>query len=48
VEDIAEYSQSLLFTTVKDEDKLEMYKHFIDMFEPQGVVDIAFETDQFL
>jgi hypothetical protein len=25
-----------------------MYKHFIDMFEPQGVVDIAFETDQFL
>ncbi|MDP4157440.1 MAG: phosphotransferase [Bacillota bacterium] len=48
VEDIAIYSQSLLFTTVKDEDKLEMYKHFIDMFEPQGVVDIAFETDQFL
>ena len=48
VQDIAEYGQSLLFTTVKDEDKLEMYKHFIGMFEPQGVVDIAFATDPFL
>lgn len=51
VEDIAEYSQSLLFTTVKDgevktEERLEMYKHFIAMFEPQGVVDIAFATDE--
>lgn len=46
VEDMAIYSQSIFFTTVKDEDKLEMYKHFIGMFEPRGVVDIAFETDE--
>jgi spectinomycin phosphotransferase len=31
VEDIAEYSQILLFTKVRTEDKLEMYKHFIAM-----------------
>ncbi len=48
VEDIALYSQSLLFTTVKEEDKLEMYKHFIGMFEPKGVIEIAFATDPFL
>ena len=51
VEDIAEYSQNLLFTTVKDENipnRLEMYQHFIDMFEPNGVVDIAFATDSLL
>lgn len=47
VEDIAEYSQSILFTAVKDEDKEEMYKHFIAMFEPNGVVDIAFATDPY-
>ena len=46
VEDVAIYCQSLLFATVKDEDKLEIYKHFIDMFAPRGVVDIAFETDE--
>jgi len=23
-----------------------MYKQFIDMFEPRGVVDIAFKTDE--
>ncbi len=46
VEDIALYSQYILLTTAKGEDKLEMYKHFIGMFEPKGVVDIAFETDE--
>lgn len=46
VEDMALYCQSILFTTVKDEDKLEMYEHFISMFAPRGVVDIAFETDE--
>jgi spectinomycin phosphotransferase len=46
VEDIAEYGQRLLLTTVSDEDRLEMYKQFIGMFEPNGVVDIAFKTDE--
>jgi len=46
VEDIAEYGQKLLLTTAGGEDRSEMYKHFIDMFEPRGVVDIAFKTDE--
>ena len=25
---------------------IEMYKQFMDMFEPNGVVDIALETDK--
>lgn len=39
IQDIAEYSQAAPMTA-------EMYKHFLDMFEPNGVVDIAFKTDQ--
>ncbi len=48
IEDIAIYSRELLLTTVGGKDRLEMYKHFIAMFEPQGVVDIAFKTDESL
>lgn len=44
VEDIAEYAQALLLTTV-GEDRPEMYNQFIAMFEPRGVVDIAFKTE---
>jgi spectinomycin phosphotransferase len=44
VEDIAFYGQNLLLTTTGGDDRLEMYKHFIDMFAPKGVVDIAFKT----
>ncbi len=46
VEDIAEYGQSLLLTLTGGEGRLEMYKQFIAMFEPGGVVDIAFKTDE--
>lgn len=45
VEDIAIYSRKLLLTTAGDKNRLEMYRHFIAMFEPQGVVDIAFKTN---
>ena len=45
VEDIAEYSQVLLLTTSGGEDRRVMYKHFKNMFEPSGVVEIAFKTD---
>ncbi len=45
VEDIAIYSRELLLTTAGGNNRLEMYKQFIAMFEPQGVVDIAFKTD---
>ena len=46
VEDIALYSQDLLLTTAGGEDRAEMYKHVEAMFEPKGVVDIAFKTDE--
>lgn len=46
VEDIALYGQALLLTTSGGEDRPEMYKNFIGMFEPHGVVDIAFKTDE--
>ncbi|MCH9613376.1 MAG: Stress response kinase A [Chlamydiia bacterium] len=43
VEDIAIYCQEILLG--KGVDREEMYKHFIAMFEPNGVVDIAFKSD---
>jgi spectinomycin phosphotransferase len=46
VEDIAEYSQHLLLTAAESDARLEMYKHLIAMFEPSGVIDIAFKTDE--
>lgn len=46
VQDIAEYAQALLFTDAGGEDRAEMYKHFIAMFDPNGVVDIACKTDE--
>lgn len=45
VEDIAVYGQELLLTKARGEYRSEMYKQFVDMFEPRGVVDIAFKTD---
>ena len=45
VEDIADFGQDLLLTTAGGEDRLQSYKNFIAMFEPRGVVDIAFKTD---
>lgn len=46
VEDIAEFGQQLLLTSVGGQNRIESYKHFIAQFEPQGVVDIAFKTDE--
>lgn len=46
IEDIAEYGQALLLTPDGGEDKVEMLKQFKDMFERNGVVDIAFKTDE--
>ncbi len=46
VEDIAIYSQELLLTTAGGENRHKMYRHFIDMFAPQGVVEIAFKTNK--
>ncbi|HLB43128.1 MAG TPA: aminoglycoside phosphotransferase family protein [Gammaproteobacteria bacterium] len=46
VEDIAEFGQQLLLTSAGGQNRIESYKHFIAQFEPQGVVDIAFKTDE--
>lgn len=46
VQDIVEYAQALLLTSDGGEERLKMYKHFLDMFERNGVVDIAFKTDE--
>lgn len=48
VEDIAEYGQKLLLTTEGGQDRIEWYEQFITQFDPQGVVDIAFKTDETL
>lgn len=45
VEDIAVYGQALLLTTAGGDDRAVMYQQFIDMFAPNGVVDIAFKSD---
>lgn len=46
VEDIAIYSQELLLKTTGGKNRLEMYEHFLAMFEPKGVVEIAFNTEE--
>ncbi len=43
VEDIAEYCHCLLLNDAGD-DRDTMYQHFAAMFEPRGVVEIAFQT----
>lgn len=46
VEDIALIGQQLFLTSVDHQTRIESYKHFIDQFEPNGVVEIAFRTDE--
>lgn len=43
VEDIAEYCEELLMGTQGD-NRIQSYQQFVDMFEPNGVIDIAFKT----
>lgn len=45
VGDIAECSRDLLKESVSLKDRDTMYQHFLDMFTPGGVIDIAFMTD---
>jgi len=46
VRDIAEFCENLLLATIGGEDRLQSYKHFIAMFEPRGVVDIACKNEE--
>jgi spectinomycin phosphotransferase len=41
IQDIVEYHQQLLADNTDYNDKLTSYNHFIAMFAPNGVVDIA-------
>ena len=45
VQDIAEYGQQLLLSAAGGKDRLQSYKHFVAQFDTQGVVEIAFKTD---
>lgn len=44
IQDIAEYGEALLLSGEGGEERPEMYQHFMAMFEPRGVVEIAFKT----
>jgi spectinomycin phosphotransferase len=44
VEDIAEYIHELLIYPKETSNKAELFNHFMNMFSPNGVVDIAFST----
>lgn len=46
VEDIAIYGQALLLESGEEHDRLHLYENFLSQFEPQGVVEIAFKTDE--
>ncbi|AMP89863.1 aminoglycoside O-phosphotransferase APH(9)-Ia [Legionella pneumophila] len=45
VEDIAIYGQDLLSRVQNDESRLESFKHFKSMFDPNDVIEIAFSSD---
>ncbi|MFO2970894.1 aminoglycoside O-phosphotransferase APH(9)-Ia [Legionella pneumophila serogroup 10] len=45
VEDIAVYGQDLLSRDQNDESRLESFKHFKSMFDPNNVVEIALSSD---
>ncbi len=44
VEDMAIYLRQILLTSDGGTDRLQTYKHFVEMFSPNGVVSIAFQT----
>ena len=46
VEDIAIYGQQLLLSADGGKNREIMYMHFMNMFEPNGVVDIAFASNK--
>lgn len=46
IEDIAVYNQELLFKHTQSNNKEKMYKEFLDLFAPNGVIDIAEKTDK--
>lgn len=47
VEDIAEIGRYILIDSTNDGERSISLQHFMAQFEPNGVVEIAFKTDQF-
>ncbi|WP_454780770.1 phosphotransferase family protein [Legionella sp. WA2022007384] len=47
IEDIAVYGQDLLSRTQNDQSRLESFKYFKEMFNPNNVVEIALTTEQY-
>lgn len=46
IEDIAIYSNELLFNSTDTNDKTEMLHHFMNLFTPNGVIEIAIKTSK--
>lgn len=46
--DMVEYAEQLLLTMAGGQDRAKWYEDFIAQFNPNGVVDIAFKTDEAL
>lgn len=46
VEDIAVYAEALLLPALGGQNRQKLYEEFMSQFEPEGVVDIAFRTDE--
>lgn len=46
LEDIVDYAEALLWQDRSIKDSAEMYRQFVAMFEPQGVVDIALQASE--
>lgn len=44
IQDVAEFYQLLTSDTIRYEDRSTSYNHFVTMFEPNGVVNIALEN----
>ncbi len=45
VQDISEFAECILYSESSAASKIENYNHFKAMFEPNGVIDIAFRSD---
>jgi len=48
VEDIAAYGEQLLLTDDGGADRAQALRYFLDQFEPNDVVEIAYRTDRVL
>jgi spectinomycin phosphotransferase len=45
LEDIAIYIETLLVGSCEGSDRQQILQHFLDLFSPRGVVEIAFESE---